>query len=332
MKATPDERRPVSRRIALAMLGAACALQPQRGAAQASASPIRNVRIVCASPPGGTPDVILRHYATLWPGSVVVDNRPGAAGFVAVAALMQAAPDGTTMLLGHGGLLTLNPFLFLRLPYALGDLVPVSLAAETAFGFAIGQMVPEGVRDIAAFADWARTNPAQAQFGSPLVGTLAHVLGLMLARDAGCTLSHVPYQGGPQVISDLLGSRLAAGVLPEGLLRPMHEAGKLRVLATSGAARSSTLPAVPTLVEQGFARLVISEWFGFFLPRGASESVASDASQIVRAAAASPTLLSVLREVGLQAVASTPIQLDERIARERAFWRDNAAATGVRIG
>jgi tripartite-type tricarboxylate transporter receptor subunit TctC len=210
------------RRRLLAALGAAAVMGPGRAR---PAVPPRALRIVCASPPGGAPDVIARHYAAQWPGAtVVVENRPGAAGFIAVGALMQAAPDGATMLLGHGGLLTLSPFLHARLPYTPADLVPVSTAAETAFGLVLGTSVPDSVRSLAAFVEWARASPARAQFGTPLVGTMTHVLGLMLARDAGFALTHVPYPGGPQVIGDLLGGRLAAAILPVGLLRPAARA------------------------------------------------------------------------------------------------------------
>lgn len=304
------------------------------GAARAQVA-ARGLRILCASPPGGTPDVIARHYAARLgglPGGAMVENRHGAAGLIAVAALLQSAPDGSTALLGHSGLVTMYPYLYRRLAYdpAL-DLVPVAAAAETAFAVAVGPAVPAEVRELADYIRWAQADPSRATYGTPGNGTLTHLLGAMLARDAGFEAQHVAYVGGPQAITDLIGGRLSSVVLPEGLLRPLHLAGKLRVLATSGPTRGSVLPTVPTLVDSGYKSLVLREWFGFYVPRGTPAAAVDTVAMAVRAAATAPELVAALQASGMQALAGTTTQMQERILRERAFWREAIPPLGIRM-
>ena len=127
-----------------------------------------------------------------------------------------------------------------------------------------------------------------------------------------------------------MAGRLAALALPEGLLRPLQAAGKLRVLATSGPTRSSFLPNVASVVEQGFPKLVMREWFAFFAPGGTPANVADELSVAVLQAASQPALRAALAESGMLAVASTPAELHERIVQEQPYWRGVINATGVR--
>ena len=318
------------RRALLAAAAVAAVARAPLARAQPAARPLR---LLVASPPGGTPDVIARSFAAQLGGSsVVVENRPGAAGLIAVGALAQAPADGTSMLLGHSGLATMYPYLYTRLPYdAAADLVPVALAAETAFGVAVGPAVPAAVQTLAAYLDWARADPTRATCGIPGMGTLSHILGALLAREAGFEVRHVVYAGGPPAIADLLGGRLSSVVLPDGLLRPLHESGRLRVLATSGAGRQPALPQVPTLVEAGFSALVMHEWWGCFVPRGTPTAASDALAAMVANAAASPALGRALETLGLQVLVGGAAAMSARIARERARWREVLPGTGIRM-
>ena len=287
-------------------------------------------RVLCHAGPGSTPDVIARGYASRL--SAIVENRAGASGLLAVAALLQAQPDGNTMLLGHAELLTLYPFLFSRLPYdAALDLVPVSLAAETTLAFAVGPAVPASVLTLRDYVEWARAHPQRAIYGSPGVGTVPHVLGAAFAKDGKFEALHVPYAGGPPAVVDLVAGRVASLLLPDGLLRPMREAGKLRLLATTGLERSAATPGVPTVTEEGYPRLTMRAWFGFFMPRGTPATTVEAAASAIGAAASDAGLVAALGEAGLQPLASGPREVWERIARDRRSWADIISTTGIRL-
>lgn len=293
-----------------------------------------SLRILCTAPGGTVPDIVARRYSeqlTSRHASVIVDNRAGAAGRIAVAALKQAAPDGATVLLAQGAIATVYPYLYDKLAYdPAKDLVPVSLAAEAALGLAVGPSVPDSVTTLGHLVDWSRAHPAQANYGSPGVGTLPHLMTALLASEGKVDWTHVAYASGPVALVDLMAGRLAALALPEGLLRPHLAAGKLRVLATSGASRSSFLPGVASVAEQGFPKLVMREWFAFFMPGGTTTALADDMSQTLRQAAVQPALRAALGDVAMLAAASTPAELRERIAQEQPYWRGVITATGIR--
>jgi tripartite-type tricarboxylate transporter receptor subunit TctC len=305
------------------------------GAGAQTTSSGNSLRVLCTAPGGTIPDIVARRYAEQLgaghPGGVIVDNRAGAAGRIAVAALKQAAPDGGTLLLAQGAVAAVYPYLYDTLSYdPVLDLKPVSLAAEAVLGLAVGPAVPDSVTTLPQLVEWVRINPSKATHGSPGVGTLPHLMVALLAREAKVEWQHVPYPGGPAALTDLMAGRLAALALPEGLLRQLQAAGRLRVLATSGATRSSFLPNVASVVEQGFPKLVMREWFGFFAPGGTAATTVDTLSATLRQAASQPALRAALGDSGMLAVASTPAEMRERIAQEQPYWRGVISTTGVR--
>lgn len=324
-----------SRRHFLCTAGALAAASVAPHAVRAQ-SPSAALRILCTGPAGSIPDTVARRYAeqlgARYPGGVVVDNRAGAAGQIAVGALKQAAPDGATVLLAQGAIATVYPYLYAKLGYdPATDLKPVSVAAEATLALAVGPAVPASVRNLGDFTDWLRANPALSNFGSPGPGTLPHVVSAMLFRQTKVEAQHVAYAGGPAAMVDLMGGRIASLVLPEGLLRQHHSAGKLRVLATSGSTRSAFMPDVPTFVEQGHPNLAIREWFGFFMPGATAASVIESAAQSVRAAAENKALSGAFDDMGMLASSSTPAAMSGRIATEQRYWRDAIDSTGIRV-
>ncbi len=265
------------------------------------------------------------------PEGVLVDNRPGAAGRIAVGALKQAAADGSTWLLAQGAVATVSPCLYDELPYDAGvDLRPLCTAAEATLGLAVGPGVPRQIKTIGEMVEWMRRHPKQADIASPGAGTLPHLMAALLAHEANLPWQHVPYQGGPAALVDLMAGRVSALVLPEGLLRPYAVAGKLRVLATSGESPSAFLPDVPTLAQQGYPTLVMREWFGFFVPGSTLPTAVQEAAQSVREVAANATLQAAFGEIGMVAIASTPAEMAERIAVEQRYWQQVLHDTGIR--
>jgi tripartite-type tricarboxylate transporter receptor subunit TctC len=291
--------------------------------------------VLCSGPAGSIPDIVARRVAEQLSGHpyprALVDNRPGAAGQIAVGALKAAPADGSVMLLAQGAIATVYPYLYARLAYdPASDIKPVSVAGEMTLALAIGPAVPASVETVPDLVAWFRANPKRANVGSPGTGTLPHLLEALLFRMASVDWQHVAYAGGPPALTDLMGGQIAALVLPEGLLRQHRAAGRLRVLATSGAGRSTYLPDVPSLVEQGYADLVVREWFGFFMPGRVSPAVLESSSQALRAALAQPALVTAFAESGMDAVSSTPAGMAARITAEQRYWQPVIRAQAIK--
>ena len=294
------------------------------------------VQLLCSGPPGSIPDLICRSVGeqlfTTRGQRVVVDNRPGAAGQLSVGALKAAPADGNTLLLAQGAIATVYPHLYPKLAYdAVADLAPVSLAGEMTLALAVGPAVPAALADVHDLIGWLRSHPAQANIGSPGTGTLPHLLAAMLLRAAGTPWQHIPFSGGPPALAALLGGQIAALVLPEGLFGAHRTAGRLRVLATSGAQRTASMPDVPTLVEQGHADLVVREWFAFFMAGRVSPESVEAWSKALRAVLAQPELVAQFLESGMVAASSSPATLAARIAAEQRYWAPVLRGLGVRI-
>jgi len=335
MNPTSTSRRNFLQRSAWACTAGTWGSLALPGQAQTAAM-AEHLRILCSGPGGSIPDIVARRAAEQLTGHlaahVVVDNRPGAAGQLSVAALKSAPADGNTLLLAQGAIATVYPYLYPKLGYdPVADLQPVSLAGEMTLGLAVGPAVPAEVSNVRQLLDWMRRNPKAANVGSPGTGTLPHLLEAMLFRAADTPWQHITYSGGPPAMTDLLGGQIAALVLPEGLLRQHKLSGRLRVLATSGAQRTAYLPDVPSLVEQGFADLVVREWFAFFMPARVPAVSIEAASAALRLALARPELVAAFADSGMVAVSSTPTAMAQRIASEQRFWAQLLRSTGIRI-
>jgi tripartite-type tricarboxylate transporter receptor subunit TctC len=294
------------------------------------------LRMVCSGPAGSIPDIMARRVAEQLTGRfmhlAVVENRPGAAGQIAVSALKSTSSSTSTVLLAQGAIATVNPFLYAKLAYdPSADLQPVSLAGEMTLALAVGPLVPAQVTNVRELVGWMRLNPELANVGSPGMGTLPHLLEVMLFRKNDLPWQHVVYSGGPPAIVNLLGGQIAALVLPEGLVRQHKAAGRLRVLATSAAQRSAYLPGVATLVEQGYPDLVVGEWFAFFMSATASASTIAAISEAIRSALARPELAAAFAESAMVAASSTPSELAVRIAAEQRYWEPIIRTAGIRV-
>jgi tripartite-type tricarboxylate transporter receptor subunit TctC len=302
----------------------------------AAAAGVEQLRVLVGFPAGSIPDLVARlaadNLAGAYPQHALVDNRPGAAGQIAVGALKAGPADGSMLLLAQGTAASAFPYLYSKLGYdPAADLKPVSLAAEVTLGLAVGPTVPAGVGNVRELAEWMRRNPAQANVGSPGIGTPPHLLAAMLFRGADAPWQHIAYPGGPPAVAALIGGQIAAVVLPEGLLRQQQAAGKLRVLATAGARRSAYLPEVPTLVEQGYPSLVVSDWFAFFMSSRVSAATVEATAQNLRAALTRPQLVAAYADSGMVAAPSTPAALAERIAADARVWEPVIRSNNIHV-
>jgi tripartite-type tricarboxylate transporter receptor subunit TctC len=312
---------------------AATVLSGVAARASAQAAAFETVKVITGFPPGGTSDTICRRVASkLAPGygkTVVVENRVGAGGQIAVQTFKSMAPDGTALLQTPMSMLGVYPHIYKKLQYdPLNDVVPVSLGATFDFGFAVGPAVPASVRNIPEFLAWCRANPTQANFGSPGAGAVPHFIGVLIGRSAGVDLKHVPYRGTQPAILEMVGGQIQAVSGPVGEFTQQVAAGKCRLLATTGAQRNKFAPSVPTLLEQGLKDMAFNEWFGFYLPAKAAPDVVQRANAALRTALAEREVIEGLEVMGLESKSSSPAELAAMLKADTERWGPVVKAIG----
>ena len=293
---------------------------------------IDTARIIVGFPPGGTTDVMARKVADKLRGayarSVIVENRPGAGGQLGVVALKDAPPDGSTLLLTPSSMLTIYPNTYPKLQYKADDVAPVSLAMYSHHVLSVGPAVPDSVKTLRDFFAWAKANPDKAVYGSPGAGSMPHLIGVLLAKAGGVELRHVAYRGSAPGIQELLGGQIASFLGPTGDVLAHSQAGKVRVLGTSGGERSAFLPAVPTFREQGIKIAALREWYAFFMPARAGAETVQRASAALQQALAQSDVADFGRQFGLEVQSSSPRQLAEVFKADAAEWGGLVKETG----
>jgi tripartite-type tricarboxylate transporter receptor subunit TctC len=324
----------INRRRALQALGAAGAVLTAPGIVRAQ-EPLDTLKILVGYPPGGSADVVSRQLAErLAPGyarSVIVDNRPGAAGRIAIDALKTSPPDGRTLLLTPASTVTVYADIYRQLSYnPTTDLAPVSLAATFVHGLAVGPMVPAEVKTLAQFGEWSKANPNKASCGNPGEGSFPHFLTLVLAKALGAPIQAVPYRGGVPALADMMAGQLAALMLPDGSFLAYTKDNRIRVLATSGATRSPFYPDVPTFAEQGVKDIVVAEWFGLFAPAATPPALIARASEAIGKVVGMKAIADAFVNLGMVPKASTPAELATLIKSEGATWGPIIRSTGFK--
>jgi tripartite-type tricarboxylate transporter receptor subunit TctC len=317
-----------NRRLALQTLGlAAASLSPWSALAQNSLLPVEQVKILCGFPAGGTADTTSRRVGDKLAGSTytrnpaVVENKTGAGGRIAIEAVKNAAPDGSTLLLSAYSMLLIYPHIYRRLPYdPFKDFAPVAMASVLSHGLAVGPMVPASVKTVKDFVAWCKAHPDRASYASPAAGSTPHFLGALLSLNTGVTMTHVAYRGSVPGVSDLIGGQIAAMFTPHGDFLANHRAGKLRLLATSGKSRSPFVPEVATFAEQGFPELTVEEWFGFFAPAKTPASVVAAANSAINQSLKDKGLLDSLALQGLLPLGGSSDDMAKDMRRQFDYW------------
>ncbi|GAA4335933.1 Bug family tripartite tricarboxylate transporter substrate binding protein [Variovorax defluvii] len=315
-----------TRRHLLQTTGASALLASlgQHAFAQAQ-QPFETARLITGFAAGGTSDTLCRRVATrLQPDygkAVVVENRTGAGGQIAVSYVKGQPADGATLLQTPTSILTIYPHIYKKLPYDPAvDLTPVTVACQFDFGFAVGPAVPASVKSVPEFLAWAKTNADGANFGSPAAGSTPHFIGALLGKNGGVELKHAAYRGTQPAMLDLLGGNVAAVSGPIGDITQHLASGKVRILGVSGAKRSRFAPDVPTFEEQGIKNVTHSEWFAFLLPAKASPEVVARANAAMKTALAQKDVIDGLATFGLEAMSSSPAELADLLKKDTAKW------------
>lgn len=281
---------------------------------------VDTLRIIVGFPPGGTTDAFARRVSDKLRGTyantVLVDNKPGAGGQLGVVTLKNAPPDGAHILYTPASMLTIFPHSYSKLGYAPSDVTPIGLGHSTDHGFVVGPAVPESVKNVKDFIDWAKANPGKASIGNPGAGSMPHLLAGRLAMITGAQMTNVPFAGSGPAIPQVLGGQLAGMSSPLGDWVQHHKGGKVRVLATSGPERSPYTPEVATYREQGFAELVVREWFGFFAPAGTPDAVKEALNAALRNAMAQQDVRDFITPLGGHIEASTTAEHARRLVAD----------------
>ena len=293
-------------------------------------------RIILGFPPGGSLDTIARLLAERLKGtyapSVIVENRAGAAGRIAMQYVKDSEPDGTAITMGPASVAVLYPHVYKKLSYdPLRDFTPVSTVCTFQFGFTIGPMVPAEVKTPQQFAAWCKAHPSDASFGSPGEGTMAHFAGLMVSRALGLDMQHVAFKGGAPALQAVVGGQIAASinVLVEPL--PFIKEGKLRALGVTGPARAAYLPQTPTFVEQGFRDVSVEEYFAAWLAPRTPAPIAQGLAEHLKKAIQAKELEEAYAARAFAPSFSTPQELDSMIRKDLEKWGPIVKASGFTI-
>ncbi|MGE0310420.1 MAG: tripartite tricarboxylate transporter substrate-binding protein [Lautropia sp.] len=305
---------------------------PWRVRAQAPAAVRPPLKIVVGFPPGGSADVLAHTLAdAMRPdfSGVAVRNLVGDAGRMAIGAVRDAAPDGETLLLTPSGPMVVSPLVYRRLGYdPMRDFTPISLVTRFQFGLLSGPST--AVSSVKEMIVKAKSDPANATYGSPGAGSITHFLGVMLAEKAGVPLVHVPFQGAEAAQQALRSGRIGYRLDVVSEVADLHRAGVLRIVAVTGAARDPQVPDVPTLKEQG-VDMEVAAFFALYGPAGLASAKAKQLHQSVSKALKLAGVAQRLGGLGYEVVGSTGDELSKAQKIELARWEKPIRSTGLRI-
>lgn len=288
------------------------------------------LKIVVGFPPGGSADTLARLVANGLRNdfsSVVVENRPGAAGRIALVQVKNAKPDGQTVILLPSGPMVLFPHVYKKLEYdAVKDFTPVSLLAHSQFGVVAGP--GSQAKSIQDMVTLAKVIPGKQSYGTAGLGSLPHFIGVLMEQSAGMSLNHVPFQGSSPANNALLGGHIDYKFDVVSETAELHRTGKVRILAVTGAKRDSQVPEVPTLKESGIP-MEATAWFGMYGPAGLAPEVLGRLEKAVASAIQKPDMQERLTKLGYDPVGSTSAALAMAQRQDLAKWEKPIKATGV---
>jgi tripartite-type tricarboxylate transporter receptor subunit TctC len=310
--------------------GASCLLSAPRGAA-AQAYPSRPVRIVVGFGAGGAPDILARLIGNWLSQQLgqqfIVENRPGAASNIAADAVAHAPPDGYTLLLASMGN-AVNASLYGNLSYDfLRDLAPVSAISREPLGMEVHPSFP--ATSVPEFIAYCRANPGRISYGSAGSGTSLHMAAELFRIMTGLDLVHVPYRSSAAALTDLLGGQVQLVFSPLPSSIDHVRSGRLRALATTGAARSHVLPEVP-VVGDFVPGYEATAWYGVCAPANTGAAIVDRLNREINAGFADPTLKARLEDLGSIAFMTSPVEFGRYLAEETEKWGKVVKAAKLR--
>jgi len=283
------------------------------GASAADIYPSKSVKVIVPFPPGGGADTLIRIIAPmvgeLWKQSLVIENRPGASGFIGAEAVAQSPADGYTLLMGSTAAVTEKN---------IAQFTPVALVSASPYVVTINPAL--NINSIKALITYAKANPGKVRYGSSGPGSASHLAGELFAAMAGVTLLHVPYKGTGQALTDLLAGHIDLMFAPAQTVMPQIESGKLTALAQTGAKRSEALPAMPTVSEAGLTGYSAVGWFGLFAPANTPKPVVQKINQTVMFVMGQDKIRKAMLERGSDPASGSAEEFTAFLRLDQAKW------------
>ncbi|MDR6521054.1 tripartite-type tricarboxylate transporter receptor subunit TctC [Variovorax paradoxus] len=319
---------------AFAFTAGMLALAFASGAIAAETYPARPIKLIVPFPPGGGPDLIAREVATTvttqqgW--TIIIDNKPGSGGNIGMDAAAKAAPDGYTLVMGQTSNMAINPSLYAKLPYnPQKDLTPVGLVANAPLVIAVASNSP--YKTLADLMNAAKANPDGINYASSGSGTVAHLATEQLQRIANVKLTHVPYKGAAQGVTDLIGGQIQMYISSVVTLSGHIRNGKMRALAVTSAKRSADLPNVPTVAEAGYKGFEAVTWFGIAAPAGVSKDAVGKLNAAFNKALETPDVRKKLTEQGADVLGGPSEQFAALVRDETVRWAKVVKESGAKV-
>jgi len=327
-----DPCKRLSRRTVLA-LSSAVAWPASWSQSTDSAFPQRPLKIIVPFTPGGTTDIMARaigqKLTEYWRQPVVVDNRPGAAGWLGMTAVAKSPPDGYTLGITISSIIYAKS-LYAKLPFNMEtDFEPVSLLSRSAITLVVLSNFPANT--LQEFVDLVRKQPGKHNYGSFGQGTSAHIFGETLNLHAKLDLVHAPYRGAAPIVTDLLGGQLSSAFVDTGTVIPLLQTGKVKVLAVSGTQRITALPQVPTFAEQGYKGFEPVGFFQALAPSRTPKDILNKLSEGIARALRSEEIANRIRDWGQEPGGSTPDELGEAIRRDALIFDRAIKAANIQV-
>jgi len=303
------------------------------GAAMAQTYPAKPIRLIVPFPPGGGTDIAARTIANKLSESVkwtfVVENKPGAGGNLGVEQAVKSPADGYTLVIGQTSNLAINPTLYAKLPYdPLKDLSPVALIVSAPVVLVVA--LNSRYASLGDLLAAAKTDPGGVTFASPGNGTVSHLTGELLQRAAGVKLTHVPYKGASQALTDTLGGQVQSFMSSVPSALSQIRAGRLRAIAVTSAKRAQELPEVPTIAESGYRGFEASTWYGLLAPAGTPMTIIARLSVEVNRLLKTAEVRERLAAEGGEVLGGSPEQFALFLKAEHAKWGRVVRESGAR--
>ncbi|MEO7390984.1 MAG: tripartite tricarboxylate transporter substrate binding protein [Ramlibacter sp.] len=318
---------------ATALAAVTLVLAPLPAAAQ-DTWPAKPIRLVVPFTPGGVTDtsarVIAEFLGRRLGQQVIVDNKPGASGNIGMTLVKDAPADGYTLVLGFDGTMVINPHVFAKLPFdSLRDFTPIGKIGNATLILVANPNAP--VKSLADLVSVSRATPGGLSFGTSGTGGTPHIAGELLKMRTGANLTHVPYKGGGQALTDVVGGSIPLVYTAVAGAHGFVKTGKLIALGVSSAKRSSALPDVPTFAEAGVPDFVVDSWVALLAPANLPPAIATRLTVELNAVLNDAEAREKLRTLGIEATPGSAAQFRDEMARDLVRYGQVVKAAGIKI-